>query len=96
MRVRSWFIALIMCVAATGVAFAQTGVISGTVKDSQGGALPGGPSPEGSGPSSMFVTEGDGAYRFLALPAASGHGPLTGFRADSRRRCPVGQNVALL
>ena len=89
MRVRSWFVALIMCVAATGVAFAQAqnGVISGTVKDSQGLALPGVTvTLEGNGPSRMFITEGDGAYRFLAVPPGSYKvsAILTGFQSSIR------------
>ena len=100
MKVRSWFVAVIMCIAATGVAFAQTGVISGTVKDSQGGALPGVTvTLEGNGPSRMFVTEGDGAYRFLAVPPGSYKvsAALTGFQGSVRDGIvvAVGQNVAL-
>ncbi len=100
MRVRSWFVALIMSVAVTGVAFAQTGVISGTVKDSQGGALPGVTvTLEGNGPTSIFVTEGDGAYRFLAVPPGSYKitAALTGFQSSIRDGVivAVGQNVAL-
>jgi hypothetical protein len=89
-----------MCVAATGVAFAQTGAISGTVKDSQGGALPGVTvTLEGSGPSSVFITEGDGAYRFLNVPPGSYKitAALTGFQSSIRDGIvvAVGQNVAL-
>ena len=54
MRVRFWLITLVMCVTTMGIAFAQVqnGVISGTVKDSQGGALPGATvTLEGNGPS---------------------------------------------
>jgi hypothetical protein len=102
MRVRSWLVALVMCVAAAGVAFAQvqSGVISGTVKDSQGGALPGVTvTLEGNGPSRMFVTEGDGAYRFLAVPPGTYKvtAALTGFQSSIRDGVvvAVGQNVAL-
>jgi hypothetical protein len=102
MRVRSWLVALLMCVAAAGVAFAQaqSGVISGTVKDSQGGALPGVTvTLEGNGPSRMFVTEGDGAYRFLAVPPGTYKvtAALTGFQSSIRDGVvvAVGQNVAL-
>ena len=43
MRVRLWVLALLPCLATAGVASAQvqSGNISGTVKDDQGGVLPG-------------------------------------------------------
>ena len=60
---------MIVLGVANGVAQVQNGVISGTVKDSQGGALPGATvTLEGDGPSRVFVTEADGQYRFLAVP----------------------------
>ena len=70
MTVRSWLVAL-MSVAMIGTASAQVqnGVISGTVRDQQGGSLPGATvTLEGQGPSRVFVTEADGQYRFLAVP----------------------------
>ena len=86
MRVRSWFLALIMCVHDC-VAFAQvqSGDISGTVKDEQGGVLPGVTvTLEGNGPSRTFVTEGDGQYRFLNVPPGTYKltAALTGSRAS--------------
>ena len=43
MRVRVWILALVACLAITSIASAQvqSGNISGSVKDEQGGVLPG-------------------------------------------------------
>jgi hypothetical protein len=101
MTVRSWLIAL-MCVATIGVASAQAqnGTITGVVKDSQGGALPGATvTLEGNGPSRVFVTEADGQYRFLAVPPGTYKvtAVLSGFQGFVRDGVVVvvGQNVAL-
>ena len=78
----------------------QAGNIIGTVKDAQGGALPGVTvTLEGTGPGQSFVTESDGRYRFLNLPP----GPyrvtatLPGFQTMVRDGVvvAVGQNVNL-
>jgi hypothetical protein len=102
MKVRTWLLALSICLATTGVAFAQAqnGVISGTVKDSQGGALPGATvALEGNGPSRSFVTESDGQFRFLAVPPGTYKitATLPGFQGFVRDGVvvAVGQNVAL-
>ena len=91
-----------MCIATIGVASAQVqnGVISGTVRDSQGGALPGATvTLEGQGPSRAFVTEGDGQFRFLAVPPGTYKVTvsLPGFQSVVRDGVvvAVGQNVAL-
>jgi hypothetical protein len=101
MTVRSLLVAL-MCVATLGAASAQVqnGVISGTVKDQQGGALPGATvTLEGQGPSRVFVTESDGQFRFLAVPPGSYKVTvaLPGFQGVVRDGVvvAVGQNVAL-
>ena len=100
MTVRSWFVVLVICVATTGVAFAQGGVISGTVKDQQGGAIPGTTvTLEGNGPSRTFVTEADGQYRFLTVPPGTYKvsAALTGFQGSIRDGVVVvvGQTVNL-
>ena len=102
MKVRTWLFTLSICLATMGVAFAQvqSGVISGTVKDSQGGTLPGATvALEGDGPSRSFVTEGDGQYRFLAVPPGTYKvtASLPGFQGIVRDGVvvAVGQNVSL-
>lgn len=101
MIARSWLVAL-LCAATVGVASAQVqnGVIAGTVKDQQGGALPGTTvTLEGNGPSRVFVTESDGQYRFLAVPPGTYRvtASLPGFQALVREGVvvAVGQNVSL-
>jgi len=101
MTVRSWLVAL-MCVATVGAASAQVqnGVISGAVKDQQGGALPGATvTLEGQGPSRVFVTESDGQFRFVAVPPGTYKVTvsLQGFQNLVRDGVvvAVGQNVAL-
>ncbi len=102
MRTRSWFIVLVMCVATMGVAFAQvqSGVIAGSVKDQQGGVLPGVTvTLESNGPIRTFVTETDGQYRFLNVPPGTYKvtAVLQGFRSMVRDGVvvAVGQNVAM-
>ncbi len=102
MRARYWLMTLAMCVITMGNAFAhvQNGVISGTVKDSQGGALPGATVVlEGDGPSRTFITEGDGQFRFLAVPPGTYKltASLAGFQGSVREGVvvAVGQNVAI-
>lgn len=91
-----------MSVAMIGTASAQVqnGVISGTVRDQQGGSLPGATvTLEGQGPSRVFVTEADGQYRFLAVPPGTYKvsASLQGFQGIVREGVvvAVGQNVAL-
>lgn len=102
MRVRFWIMALVLSVAASGAAFAQvqSGNISGTVKDEQGGVLPGVLiTLEGNGPTQTFVTEADGNYRFLNVPPGSYKltATLQGFRTHVREGVvvAVGQSVQL-
>ncbi len=102
MKVRNWLMALALSLTTVGVAFAQAqnGVITGTVKDSQGGALPGATvTLEGNGPSRTFITEADGQYRFLAVPPGTYKvtGALPGFQGNVRDGVvvAVGQNVAI-
>src|SRR5262245_58620060 len=102
MKARFWILALVACLATTSVAFAQlqSGNISGTVKDEQGGVLPGVLlTLQGSGASQTFVTEGDGQFRFLNLPPGtySVTATLQGFRTFIRDGIvvAVGQNVQL-
>lgn len=102
MRARFWLMTLAMCVVTMGGAFAQVqnGVISGTVKDQQGGALPGATVMlEGQGPSRTFVTEGDGQFRFVAVPPGTYKVTvsLQGFQNVVRDGVvvAVGQNVQL-
>ena len=102
MKVRFWLITLAMCAVTMGSAFAQVqnGVISGTVKDSQGGALPGTTvTLEGNGPGRTFITEDDGQFRFLAVPPGTYKvtASLPGFQGIVREGVvvAVGQNVAL-
>jgi len=91
---------MIVLGVVNGVAQVQNGVISGTVKDSQGGALPGATvTLEGDGPSRVFITEADGQYRFLAVPPGTYKlsASLQGFQGFVREGVvvTVGQNVAL-
>ena len=61
---------LTVVVATTGTAFAQIqgGTISGTVRDEQGGVLPGVTvTAQGVDATQTFITEATGEYRFLNL-----------------------------
>ncbi len=61
---------LAMAIATAGTAFAQIqgGTISGTVKDEQGGVLPGVTvTAQGVDATQTFITEATGEYRFLNL-----------------------------
>jgi hypothetical protein len=95
-------LALLACLATSSVAFAQvqSGSISGTVKDEQGGVLPGVLlTLQGTGAPQTFVTESDGQYRFLNVPPGSYTltAALQGFRTVIREGVvlSVGQNVQL-
>ena len=94
MRARLWMLALLACLATTSVAFAQvqSGNISGTVKDEQGGVLPG-VAGDGAGQRPVVrrvVTESDGQFRFLNRAArhlhADGGAPGLPHRHPRRRR----------
>jgi hypothetical protein len=92
----------VLLIAVAGIAFAQVqaGNIFGTVKDAQGGALPGVTvTLEGTGPVQSFVTEADGQYRFLNLPPGSYRvtATLQGFQTMVRDGVvvAVGQSVNL-
>ena len=102
MRARLLIVALLTCLATTSVAFAQvqSGNISGTVKDDQGGVLPGVlVTLQGNGPSQTLTTETNGQFRFLNLPPGtySVTAALQGFRTVIRDGVvvAVGQNVQL-
>jgi hypothetical protein len=101
MRVKALVLAGLMCLAGVS-AFAQvqSGSISGTVRDEQGGVLPGATvTLAGSGPSQTFVTDADGQYRFLNVPPGtySLNATLQGFRTVIREGVvvAVGQSVVL-
>ena len=102
MRVRSWLVALVMCVAVAGAAFAQVGSgnISGTITDEQGGILPGVVvTLTSTERTATFTTGGDGRFRFLALPPGMYTVTVTlpGFGTVVREQIEVrvGQNVDL-
>ncbi len=102
MRARVWFWALALCLAVAGVAQAQlqSGNISGTVKDEQGGVLPGVTvTLTGTGPTLTFFTEEVGQYRFLNLPPGTYRltAALQGFKTMIREGIvvAVGQNVEI-
>ena len=60
MRVRFWILALALSIATAAPRYAQvqSGSISGTVSDAQGGVLPGVTvTMTGAGPTQTFVTE---------------------------------------
>jgi hypothetical protein len=64
------FVLALLAIATTGAAFAQIqgGTISGTVRDEQGGVLPGVTvTAQGVDATQTFVTEATGEYRFLNL-----------------------------
>jgi Carboxypeptidase regulatory-like domain/TonB-dependent Receptor Plug Domain len=101
MRVRYWLIALaLIATAASALAQVQGGTIAGSIKDDQGGVLPGvSVSLQGNGPSRTFVTEADGLFRFLNVPPGTYTvtATLQGFRTVIREGVvvAVGQNVNL-
>jgi len=64
------FVLALLAIATTGAAFAQIqgGTISGTVRDEQGGVLPGVTvTAQGVDATQTFITEATGEYRFLNL-----------------------------
>jgi Carboxypeptidase regulatory-like domain len=68
MKRMSFVLALLLAIAAPALAQIQGGSISGTVKDEQGGVLPGVTvTAQGLDATHTFVTEGNGDYRFLNL-----------------------------
>ena len=70
MKVRCWLLALVMLATAAGAsAQVQSGSITGTVRDGQGGVLPGVlVTLAGAGPTQTYTTEAEGQYRFLNVP----------------------------
>jgi hypothetical protein len=70
-RVLSWLMLFVACGALAAPAAAQvsSGIIAGTIKDEQGGVLPGVMvTLSGTERSAAFTTEADGRFRFLNLP----------------------------
>ena len=68
MKRLSVMLALILAAAMPAVAQIQGGSISGTIKDEQGGVLPGVTvSAQGVDATQTFVTEANGEFRFLNL-----------------------------
>ena len=64
------FVLALLAIATTGTAFAQIqgGTVSGTVRDEQGGVLPGVTvTAQGVDATQTFITEATGEYRFLNL-----------------------------
>src|SRR5688572_32302010 len=70
MKVRCWLVVLAVMVSAIGAsAQVQSGSITGTVRDGQGGVLPGVlVTLAGAGPTQTYTTESEGQYRFLNVP----------------------------
>jgi hypothetical protein len=102
MRARNWLLALLVCIAYSGVGFAQvqSGSIAGPIRDPQGAALPGVLlTLEGQGPSRTFTSDDTGQYRFLNLPPGSYKltATLQGFQTFIRDGIvvAVGQSVAI-
>lgn len=96
------FLCVVFLAATATVALAQlqSGNISGTVKDEQGGVLPGvAVTLTGSGAPLTFTTETDGQFRFLNLPPGTYKltAILQGFGTVIREEIvvSVGQNVDL-
>ena len=72
MKKLSWLLALsalLVTAAAPALAQVSSGTIAGTVRDEQGGVLPGATvSLSSADRTAAFTTEGDGRFRFLNLP----------------------------
>lgn len=102
MRARLPILAFALCVATSGVAFAQlqSGTIAGTISDEQGGVLPGVLVTLTSvDRTATFSTAEDGRFRFLALPPGMSvlSATLPGFTTIIREQIEVrvGQNVEI-
>ena len=96
-----WFtLALCLAIATTAFAQVQSGTVTGSVPDEQGGVLPGVTvTIVGNDRTATFVTEADGKYRFLNLPPGTYRmtAELTGFSTVVREDVVVivGQTVDL-
>src|SRR4029078_7772465 len=82
-------IALLLTLALSSYSAAQTsnGSLTGAVRDASGAVVPGASiTAQGSDATFQFVTELDGAFRFLNLEPGTYRltASLSGFRADSR------------
>jgi len=63
------WVLLCLAMATPALAQVQSGTIAGTVRDEQGGVLPGvGVTLSGADRTASFTTEADGRFRFLNLP----------------------------
>lgn len=102
MRLKLSVTAVVLCLMTAGIAYAQvqSGNISGTIRDEQGGVLPGVTvTLEGNGPVRTYMTEAEGQYRFLNLPPGTYKltAALPGFSTQIREEVAlkVGQNVEI-
>src|SRR5438132_4131660 len=96
-------LAVLILVARTGTLHAQTasGKVSGTVRDAIGGVLPGvtvSAKNLETGAVRTAVTDADGTYQILSMPAAdyAVEAALTGFRTATRGRVTVTVGAAAM
>ena len=98
---RTWFrsvLSLALVVMASGTACAQNAQITGTLKDSSGGVLPGATVTarnEETGLTRTAVTEAAGDYRLPALPPGryTVTAELQGFTTETRAGLDAGRSI---